>query len=463
MKLTVERMPESVVVLDITAEDEEYSKALDKAVRKVSQQITIPGFRKGKAPRNLIERYYGPDIFAEETRRELMDQLYRRALEEANLNIVGQPEVEVTEFEPLSFKVKVPVYPEVDPGAYLDVRVESVEAGLSDEDVAKAISDMQKANSAWVDPSGERLPQDGDQVTIDLAVSENGEQFEEPITDAVFVIGESNLFDELKTEILKLKVGETAKATVTFAEDNEEVSERVRGKTLEYDITLRGLKERELVALDDEFAKSVADVETFADLETKVREDLHRTKTTEARTEVINEIVNKMSETASIEIPPVMIDDAATEEINNLARRLTQQRGSLAEYLRMTGMTEQGLREEVRPTVARRLRNSLLMSEISRREVVTVTDEDIDAEIDEVSVGQENGDALRELYKAQPYFRNMLRSDLFDRKLTDRMIEIATEGRGAVLNGWVEPKPVAAEETAAVEETAVAEETATVE
>jgi trigger factor len=434
----MERMPESQVLLDIAADDDEFANAMERAFRKVSRQINVPGFRKGHAPRFIIEQMYGREVFLNEAQQDLMEDLYKKALQQEELVPVGSPDVELVELEPLNFKVTVPVYPTVEPGDYTKVRVEPVDASIEENAVDEVLERIQKSQSPWVDPARAREPPEGDQVTIDLKVNEGEEEFDKPIEDAVFVLGESNLFEQLRTEIEKLKVGETVTSDVTFAEDDEDISERVRGKTLTYEITLKGLKERDLLPLDDDLAQTVNE-STLDKLRSDIETDLHRTKTNEKRTEVVNEIIEKMAEGATIELPAPMIDDTVTEEVNNFRMRLAQQRQSLEEYLRLAGQTEEEFAEEMRPATALRLRNSLLLREIARREGVEVSDADIDAEVESLVAGSEHADRMREMYNSERYLRGMLRNDLFDRQLTDRLIEIATEGRGATINGWTEP------------------------
>ncbi|MGH2531694.1 MAG: trigger factor [Thermomicrobiales bacterium] len=440
MKLTVERMPESQVLLDIAADEDEFNKAMDRAFRKVSQQIAVPGFRPGKAPRGMVERLYGREVILHEANHELMDKLYREALQQEELVPVGEPDnIEIVEEEPLNFKVTVPVYPAVDPGDYQSVRVEPADAAMDESKVEDVLERIRKSQSPWVDPDPARPPREGDQITIDLEVKEGDEEFDQPVEDATFVLGESNLFDELRAEVEQLNVAESATFEITFAEDDEKVSDRVRGKTLTYTVTLKGLKERQLVELDDALAKEAADVETIAELRADIRTDVHRARTEEARSEVLNQIINAMAESATFELPPVMVEDALTEEVSGLRQRLAQQRTSLEEYLRLQNQTEEELKEELRPNTIRRLRNSLLLREIAKREEINISDEDVDSEIDSLTSGADNADRLRELYQ-QGYFRGMLRNDLYDRRLTDRIIALATDGQGAVLNGWVAPE-----------------------
>ena len=457
MKLSVERQPESQVVLDITADEDEFNRAMDRAYRKVGQQIAVPGFRKGKAPRAMVERMYGRGVFLEEAHKEVMEDLYRRAIQEAEVVPVGDPHVDITAVEPLGFRVTIPVYPTVEPGPYLDVRVEPVDAAVDAAAVEEVLERLRVSQSPWVDPPAAgmevgpdlvlapktRFPREGDQVTIDLAVTEDGQPFQEPVREAVFVLGESNLFERLREEIETLRLDQTTRFAITFAEDDESVSPEVRGKTLEYEVTLKGLKERELLPLDDEFAQTVGEVDTLAELRTEVRDDLRQGKTAEARTGVVNQIINEMAEQATIDPPPTMIDEAVADDVQTFRQQLAQSRRTLEEYLRVNEQTEDEFRAELRPTAARRLRNSLLLREIAERERIEVADADVDAEVERLTGpddGDPNAERMRRLY-ASDYFRRILRNDLFERRITDRLIEIATEGRGAVLNGWVEPDP----------------------
>lgn len=451
MKLTVERLPESQMLLDIVADDQEVNEAMEKAYRSVSRQIRVPGFRPGKAPRHIIDRLYGRDVYMQEAHRVVVDKLYQEAVRQEEIIPVGQPSVEITELEPLQFKVTVPVFPTIEVGDYLSVRAEPRDASVDETDVDTVLERLQKTNSPWVDVTEERTPKEGDQITIDLKVEENGEEFDKPIEGADFVLGESNLFDQLREVIEGMKVGEVASTDITFEADDEKVNERVRGKTLAYEITLKGIKERQIAEIDDEFAKTAAGVDTVEELRTAIRNDVHAGKTQEQRSALFTEIIDKIAEGATLELPDVMVHDAIHEEIHATEQRLAQQGLTLEAYLRMQGQTNDDLEEELRPGVIRRLRNSLLLREIAEKESVAVDDEDVDAEINVLTSGSANSAQMRDLYSKEGYFRKMLRDDLFDRKLTDRLVEIATEGRGAVINGFVEPEPVAAAEDEAPE------------
>jgi trigger factor len=466
VKLTLERLPESRVVLEIAADDAEFAKAMDRAYRKVGQQIAIPGFRKGKAPRGMIERAYGREVFLEEANRSLMNDLYRQAIEQEDLAPVGDPDVELVAAEPLAFKVTIPVYPTVDPGDYASVRVESADAAVEPGAEDEVIENLRKANSPWVDPESEgmelgpdkvlrpksRTPREGDQVTIDYAVTMDGEEAEAPQTDAVFVIGESGMLEPVEDQLKQMRVGETRNFDVSFAEEDESVEAGLRGKTLNYTVTLKGLKERDLLPLDDEFAKTAADVDTLAELRERVVENIHRDKTQAARVEKLNEIIDAMLAGASFDVPAAMIDDLVDQELAGMRQRLAQRGISLEAYLRMTEQDEDVLKAEIRPEAERRLRRTLLLREIARREGIEVADADLDAAVDEMvaTTGETSAPEQMASFYRSDFVRGALQSDLFERKLFDRLVEIATEGRGAVLNGW-EPTPVTTPATVADE------------
>jgi len=446
VKLTVDRQPASLVVLDITADDDEFSQAMDRAFRKSAKDIQIPGFRKGKAPRNIIERFYGREVFLRDAADEVMERLYRQAIEQESLMPVGEPNVEILELEPVNFKVTLPVYPTIEPGDYASVRVEPEDAAITEDDVNEVLERLQKSQSPWIDPAEPRKPKEGDQVNVDYDVKEGDEDFQEPVKDAQFILGETNLLTQLKERIEEMDVGQSETFELAFDEEDEAADPSIRGKALTYTVTLNSVKERDIMEIDDEFAKSVADAASLEDLRQQIRDDVHQGKTSETRTNVVNSIINKVAEGADVDPPAVMVAEEVEHQLTHLKQSLAQSGTPYEAYLRAQGKTEDDVKQDLRPDAERRLRNTLLLQEIARRDEVEVTDEDIDAQIERVLGPASDGDGeddeqqnrMRDMYRSD-YFKNMMRSELLDRKLTDHLIDMATEGRGAVLNGW-EPK-----------------------
>jgi trigger factor len=337
------------------------------------------------------------------------------------------------------------VYPTIDAGDYTSVRVEPVDASVSEEQVEDVIARMRKSAAEWVDVTDERKPQDGDQVTVDLAITtEDGEPFQEPLTDTQLIIGESQLFEPLRNAIQDLAVDESSEVQIAFDEEDQSATERLRGQAVTYAVTLKAIKERALPELNDEFASTVGGEETVEALRAAIRDDLHQAATNEARNEVLNGIIEKIAEGGTLDVPAPMVDDAVNEEIERLRTRLGYQRTTLEAYLRANKQSEEDLRAEVRPAVTTRLRNSLYLRDVAEREGIKVEDEEIEGEIAELVAASPNPENARKVYETDRYLRTVLGNDLFDRKLSDRLIEIATEGRDAVINPWVKPEPVEA-------------------
>lgn len=434
MKVTAERIPGSIVQLDIAADSDEFATAVERTYRKVSREVNIPGFRRGKAPRNLVERMVGREYIVDEAGRGMMDDLYRQALDGESLTPVGEPtDVDIYSSEPLAFKLKVEVFPEIELGDYQSVRVEPREVTLEDGEVEETIESIRRNYAEWVDLAEPRAPVEGDQVTVDIKVFEDGQQFQEPANDAVFVLGESNLFEALATAIQDLTPGETTEVTLAFEEDDTSVRPELRGKTLHYELALKDVKERKLPELDLDLAAKVGEFASLEEFREEIRVDLLRGKATEARNEAVREIIDAMGASSTLDIPAAMIDTEIDDELNQTRTRLAQQGLRFEDFLASSGKTEEALREELRPNAETRVRNTLVLQEIAKAEGLETTAADVDQEIERMSAGAADPERMRQLYGSD-YFRRMLQNELHDRRLTARLIEIATEGRG-VLTG----------------------------
>ncbi len=222
VKVTAERLPASQVRLEIVSDREEFDAAMEKATRRVANSVTVPGFRRGKAPRALVVRHVGRPAIVKEANGDLMDDLYRRALEQEELMPVTRPEVEVLENEPLSFRVEVEVAPTVDVSGYENVRVEPEHYSVSDADVDEYLNQMREERSPWVDPPTPRPVQEGDEVVVDIAAFDGDEPFDEPTTGATFVLGRDNLLPQIRDLIIGATVGEPVERTITFPDTNPE-------------------------------------------------------------------------------------------------------------------------------------------------------------------------------------------------------------------------------------------------
>jgi trigger factor len=457
VKVTIERIPESQVRLDIAADPDEQNQAIEKAYRKVAREVVIPGFRKGKAPRSMVERYFGREMVVDEANRTLMDDLYRQAIEQEDLVPVGEPSLDSIEPDPLQFVVTVPVYPTVDPGNYLNVRVEAEDASIAESDVDEVLEGLRKQQSPWVDPAEPRKAQMGDQITVDISIAENGEEFQTPTEGANFELGETTFLAELVDLVQTLQPGESGSVDITFDEDRLDAGDPRNGKTLTYTLNLTGLKEHDLLPLDDDFAVTYASAESLDEVKERIRTNLHIEKTRETRTKVVNDIVEKIVEGATFELPAPMIDEQIDRQVQRAQRELQMQGIPWDAFLRQIGQTEAEWRENIRESAVESLASSVVLREIAEKEGVEVSEEDLIAEIEQM-VASSPEPGARQAYLGNEYLRNVIRNDLYDQKLTNRLIEIATEGGDVVVNGYVAPESEieAVEDAAAVDE-AVAE------
>lgn len=430
MKVTVERLPQSTVRLDIAADQEEFDEAVERAFRRISQRIQVPGFRPGRAPRPLVERRVGREYIVAEAQRELMDRLYREALQQHGLVPVSDPQVEVYQEEPLAFRVEVQIYPRAELDGYRDIRVEPREVTVAEEEIDEVIEQLRRGQAIWRVPAEPRRPQDGDQVVVDIEAFEGDQPFQEPLRNATFVLGESNLFAEIDQAIRSLLPGEEAEFDITFAEDDERISPELRGKTLHYKVKLHEVKERELPELDDTFAQSLG-AATLAELRERIRRDLLRQKAQAARAEVLQTAVERLVEVAKLELPPALIDRQVAADIERLRERLRQQGTSLEEYLRFQGKTLEEFAQELRPEAEARLRRYFVLEAFAEAEGIQVSEEELEAEIERLATASGRPDEYRAFYSV-PSIRSYLADELHERKVSERLLELVTEGRGPV-------------------------------
>ena len=432
VRVTVEEQPKSSVTLDIVADEDEFKQAVDRAFRRVNELVNVPGFRPGKAPRQLVEQRVGRDLIVQEAHREIMDDLYRRALEQEDIVPVSDPEVDVYQDEPVGFKVTIEVYPKVDLGDYSGITVEPREVNVTEDEIEDVIQNLRNQQSTWVEPAEPRSPVEGDQVILDFEVYEGEEEFHEPVKGADFVLGEGPLFKQIEEAVKYLQPGAQGEFDISFEEDDEDAPEQIRGKDLHYKVTLQEVKQRELPELDEEFLQSVGEeYETVDDLREAVRKDLLQNKVQQEREAFLDETFEKFAELAGLEVPEGLVDNELDREFQQLGERLGQQGMSMDEYMRMTQKSADEIKTEMRPDVSNRVRNSLILEAFAEAEGLEVTDEDINAEIESMVGDSEQAEQMKELYQSD-YIRNMLQSQLENRKSTERLIEFVTGGTGAI-------------------------------
>lgn len=386
MSFTVENLEKNMAKLTITVAAEEFEKSLQAAYLKNKNKISVPGFRKGKVPRQMVEKMYGAGIFYEDAANNAIPAAYADVADECGLDIVSQPEVEVTQIEKgkdFIFTALVAVRPEVTLGKYLGVEIEKVDTKVTADEVKQELEKVREQNSRLVEVTT-RGVKDKDQTVIDFEGFVDGEAFEGGKgTDYPLTIGSHSFIDTFEEQLIGKKIGEETEVNVTFPEDYH--AEKLAGKPATFKVTVKEIKVKELPKLDDEFAQDVSEFETLAEYKADIKKNLTEKKKEAAKNERENRAVDAAVELATLDVPEAMVKTQVNRMVEDFAQRLQQQGLSFEQYMKYTGGTADQLIEQMKPEAITRIKNSLVLEEIAKAEKIEVSDADIDAEIEKMS------------------------------------------------------------------------------
>ncbi len=421
MKVSVERIPQSQVLLQVEASPEEMERSLDQAYRNLVKQVTVPGFRKGKAPRNMLERHLGRDRLVREAIELLIPQLFQAALKEHNIDPIGEPDIEVVTKEPLVFKAIVPLEPSVDLGDYRSIRVQREEVQVKEEDVDGLLEELRYRYA--VHEPVERPIQAGDIVRADVRIVIGGKEvFREE--DAQFRLrkGATILLPGFAEGVTGMAKGETKEIPVSVPEGERPLSGRSGTAT----VTVKEVKEERLPELTDDFAREVGEgFESLAALRDRLRSDLRERLEAEAEEDYREKALSALVEKAPvIEFPPLLVD----REIERLIHDQAHASGMDVEgYLQMIKRSGEQIVKELTPAATERVRRALAVEHLAEKENIQVTSEEIDAEIESlvVSSGQ-SAEEIRTLLSTRGG-RASIGHSLFVRKTIDRLVEIVSQ------------------------------------
>ena len=387
MSFTVENLEKNMAKLTIEVSAEDFEKALQGAYEKNKGKIAVNGFRKGKVPRAMIEKVYGAGIFYEDAANALIPGEYAKAAAECGLDIVSQPEIDITQIEKGSnfiFTATVALKPEVTLGDYLGVEIEKVDAKVTADDVKAELEKVREQNSRVVSVTTNRGVKDKDHTIIDFEGFVDGEAFEGGKgTDYPLVIGSNSFIDNFEEQLIGAKVGKEVEVNVTFPENYH--AENLAGKPALFKVTVKEIKVKELPALDDEFAKDVSEFDTLAEYKADIKAKLTETKKANAEKEKQAKAVAKAVENATMEIPEAMIKTQANRIAEEFAQRLQQQGLSFDMYLQYTGATVEKFMESLMPEAEARIKNSLVLEAIAKAENIKVSDKEFDAELEKMA------------------------------------------------------------------------------
>ena len=382
MSLQVENMEKNMAKLTIEVSAEELEKAIQGAYLKQRNKISVPGFRKGKVPRQMIEKMYGVGIFYEDAANALIPTAYGKAYDECELDIVSQPKVEVVQLEkgkPFIFTAEVAVKPEVTLGEYKGLSVDKVSNRVTAKEIDAKLEEEQKKNARTVVVE-DRAVQDGDEVVLDFEGFVDGVAFEGgkgenyPLT-----IGSGSFIPGFEEQLIGAEAEKEVEVNVTFPEEYH--SEDLAGKAAVFKCTVHEIKAKELPELDDEFAAEVSEFDTLdaykADIKAKIKEQ----KIADGNRKKEDQAVEKAVANATMEIPEAMIDTQINQMAQDFAQRIQQQGLSMEQYFQFTGMTAESMMEELRPQAVKRIETRLVLEAIAKAENIEITDERIDEEL----------------------------------------------------------------------------------
>ena len=387
MSLQVEKLEHNMAKLTIEVSAEDVEKALQAAYLKERSKISLPGFRKGKVPRQMIEKMYGPEVFYDEAANHMISEAYGKAYDECELEIVSQPKVEITQLEkgkPFIFTAEVAVKPEVTLGEYKGLKVDKVSTRVTQKEVDEEIEKERERNARTIDVT-DRAVQDKDQVTLDFEGFVDGVAFEGGKgEDYPLTIGSGAFIPGFEDQLVGAEIGKEMEVNVTFPEDYQ--AKELAGKAAVFKCTVKGIKAKELPELDDEFVSDVSDSsETVDDYKAEVKAKIKERKEREGKQKREDQSVEQAVANAQIDIPEPMIDLQARQMTDDFARRIMQQGMSLEQYFQFTGLTEEKMMEEFKPQAEKRIRTRLVLEAVVAAENIEVSDERLDEELQKMA------------------------------------------------------------------------------
>lgn len=429
MSLQVEKLEKNMAKLTIEVDVDTFEKAVEKAYQKEKNKISIPGFRKGKVPRQMVEKMYGKEVFFEEAANIVIPDAYDKALDECEEDIVSSPKIEVTQIaagQPFVFTAEVALKPEVKLGKYKGVKVDKIETAVTDEEVDAEI-ERERENNARNITVEDRPVKDGDMTTLDFEGFVDGVAFEGgkgenyPLT-----IGSGAFIPGFEEQLVGAKVGEETEVKVTFPEDYQ--AEHLQGKEAVFKCTVKEIKEKELPELNDEFASDVSEFETLSEYRTDVKKNLEEKKEKEAKAQKQDAAVKAAVEDSEMEIPEAMLETQQKQMVDDFAQRITMQGLSMEQYFQFSGTNYQQMVEQMKPQAEERIRARLVLEAVAKAEKLEVSDEEYEEELKTMAdVYQMELAKVKELLGERE--EKNIKQDLVVRKAAEFIAENAKESK----------------------------------
>jgi trigger factor len=427
MSVQVEKLEKNMAKLTIEVAPEELEKAIEGAYQKNKSKISVPGFRKGKVPRQMIERMYGKEVFYEDAVNALIPEAYEKAVDECEEEIVSSPKIEVAQVEagkPFIFTAEVALKPEVKLGKYKGVKVEKADTEVTDEEVDKEIDKERESNARNIDVT-DRAVKDGDIVTLDFEGFVDGTAFEGgkgenyPLT-----IGSGTFIPGFEEQLVGAEIGKETEVNVTFPEDYQ--AEDLKGKAAVFKCTVKEIKEKELPALDDEFASEVSEFETLAEYKADVKGRLEERKAKAAREAKEAAVIEEIIKDSDMEIPEAMIETQQRQMIDEFAQRIQMQGLTLEQYFQFTGASYDQMIEQVKPQAEKRIQSRLVLEAVAAAEKIEATEEDYEEELKSMAEAyQMEVDKVKELLPEKSV--QQIKEDIAVKKAAEFVVDNAKE------------------------------------
>lgn len=427
MSLQVERLEKNMAKLTIEVSAEEFEKAVQGAYQKNKGSISLPGFRKGKAPRAMIEKMYGVGVFFEDAANAIIPEAYANAADESKLDIVSQPEIDVIQIEKgkaFIFTAEVAVKPEVTLGDYKGIEITKTEIEVTEEEIEAELKKEQEKNARTVAVE-DRAVADGDMITLDFEGFVDGVAFEGgkgenyPLT-----IGSNSFIPGFEAQLVGAKLEEEVDVNVTFPEEYQ--AAELAGKPAVFKCTVHKIEVKELPELDDDFAQEASEFDTLAEYKEDIKKEIANKKETEAKSEKENLVIEKIIENATMEIPDPMVASQVRQMQDDFARRIESQGLSMEQYMQFTGTTVEALSEQMKPQALKRIQSRLVLEKIVELENIEVSDEKLDEEMIKMAeMYKMEADKLKELMG--DYEKAQMKKDLAIQEAVTLVVEAAKE------------------------------------
>ena len=429
MSLQVEKLENNMAKLTIEVSAEELDKAMEAAYQKSKNKISIQGFRKGKAPRKMIEQMYGKNVFCEDAANDLIPTAYEKAYDECGEEIVSSPKVEVIQLEagkPFIFTAEVALKPAVTLGKYKGVKVDKIDVTVTDEEIDAEIS-KERENSARTITVEDRAVVDGDMTVIDFEGFVDGVAFEGGKgTDYPLTIGSGAFIPGFEEQLVGAEIGKEVEVNVTFPAEYH--AEDLAGKAAVFKCTVKEIKVKELPELDDEFASEVSEYDTLAEYREGVKKGLAEKKAEDAKNAKEEAVIDAIIADAKMELPEAMVETQQRQMVEEFAQRIQSQGLSMEQYMQFTGLTMDAMVAQVKPQAEKRIKSRLVLEAVVAAESLVATEEDFEAEVTKMAEAYKmENDKVKELLGEAG--KKQVMEDLAIAKAVDFVVENAKESK----------------------------------